>query len=238
MNLIRRALALSSTSIAGLLMLFGAGQANAALTLNVSSINVAYQNSSPVTANLHLNSPLENYPPVYIEPQILNGTLGTLDVNLFAYCVDLLHYSGPGSYNVVSLLSHLNNDVHKYNELAALISANGGPTSNTAAAATQTAVWELIYGDGNVSLSNISNDSSLMTHAATLLHNADVLSNGGTTGSNLNLYVAENSDKQDMLFWSAVPEPSTWAMMLLGFGVIGFSMRRRNKSLPSALLTN
>jgi hypothetical protein len=30
---------------------------------------------------------------------------------------------------------------------------------------------------------------------------------------------------------SAVPEPATWAMMLLGFGAIGFSMRRR-KMLP------
>jgi hypothetical protein len=27
---------------------------------------------------------------------------------------------------------------------------------------------------------------------------------------------------------SAVPEPGTWAMMLVGFGAVGFSMRRRN----------
>ncbi|MDP3782272.1 MAG: PEPxxWA-CTERM sorting domain-containing protein [Sphingopyxis sp.] len=26
---------------------------------------------------------------------------------------------------------------------------------------------------------------------------------------------------------SAVPEPGTWAMVLLGFGAIGFGMRRR-----------
>ena len=32
---------------------------------------------------------------------------------------------------------------------------------------------------------------------------------------------------------SAVPEPATWAMMLLGFGGIGFSMRRRKVSLGS-----
>jgi hypothetical protein len=32
---------------------------------------------------------------------------------------------------------------------------------------------------------------------------------------------------------SAVPEPSTWAMMLLGFGAIGFAMRRRKE--PKAL---
>ena len=28
---------------------------------------------------------------------------------------------------------------------------------------------------------------------------------------------------------SAVPEPGTWAMMLLGFGAIGVSMRRRKR---------
>lgn len=28
----------------------------------------------------------------------------------------------------------------------------------------------------------------------------------------------------------AVPEPATWAMMLVGFGAIGFAMRRRRKS--------
>ncbi|HET6941946.1 MAG TPA: PEPxxWA-CTERM sorting domain-containing protein [Sphingomicrobium sp.] len=27
-----------------------------------------------------------------------------------------------------------------------------------------------------------------------------------------------------------VPEPSTWAMMLLGFGAIGFSMRHRRRA--------
>ena len=30
----------------------------------------------------------------------------------------------------------------------------------------------------------------------------------------------------------AVPEPATWAMMLLGFGGIGFAMRRRRQALP------
>lgn len=30
---------------------------------------------------------------------------------------------------------------------------------------------------------------------------------------------------------AAVPEPGTWAMMLLGFGAIGFAMRRRRQTL-------
>ncbi|OHT20169.1 FxDxF family PEP-CTERM protein [Edaphosphingomonas haloaromaticamans] len=35
---------------------------------------------------------------------------------------------------------------------------------------------------------------------------------------------------------AAVPEPATWAMMLVGFGVVGASMRRRNSGtrLPQA----
>jgi hypothetical protein len=28
-----------------------------------------------------------------------------------------------------------------------------------------------------------------------------------------------------------MPEPSTWAMMLLGFGAVGFGMRRSRKAL-------
>ena len=32
-----------------------------------------------------------------------------------------------------------------------------------------------------------------------------------------------------------VPEPATWAMMLLGFGVVGYSMRRRRTPALSQL---
>lgn len=37
--------------------------------------------------------------------------------------------------------------------------------------------------------------------------------------------ITVNGDFQN----SVVPEPSTWAMMLLGFGAVGFSMRRRRR---------
>lgn len=33
---------------------------------------------------------------------------------------------------------------------------------------------------------------------------------------------------------SGVPEPATWAMMLLGFGAIGFGMRRKAKQKPNS----
>ena len=46
----------------------------------------------------------------------------------------------------------------------------------------------------------------------------------GTTGGNA-------AYSGTLTFAAAVPEPGTWAMMLLGFGAIGFSMRRKRSSV-------
>lgn len=53
--------------------------------------------------------------------------------------------------------------------------------------------------------------------------NGSTASGDGAFGGNINLNAV-----------AAVPEPGTWAMMLLGFGAIGFSMRRgrRVKAIP------
>jgi|SRR5579884_1927906 len=40
----------------------------------------------------------------------------------------------------------------------------------------------------------------------------------------------QNAFEIDDIAVNAVPEPRTWAMMLLGFGAIGFAMRRRRSS--------
>ena len=48
---------------------------------------------------------------------------------------------------------------------------------------------------------------------------------GGITG--IRLQSSQNSFEIDNLRINAVPEPGTWAMMLLGFGAVGYAMRRR-----------
>ena len=64
---------------------------------------------------------------------------------------------------------------------------------------------------------------------------------GGTTGtwttSGITVGKGQTPALSHIIFFgdgSAVPEPSTWAMMLLGFGAIGIGVRRRPKSLRDA----
>lgn len=59
--------------------------------------------------------------------------------------------------------------------------------------------------------------------------------NGGSGGNpNTVYFTAGLNGEQDGLFGSlsAVPEPSTWALMLLGFGAVGVLVRRR-RNMPS-----
>jgi hypothetical protein len=49
----------------------------------------------------------------------------------------------------------------------------------------------------------------------------------GTTGGN-----GAFSGNLSFAATSAVPEPTTWAMMLVGFGAVGYSMRTRSRKQP------
>lgn len=44
--------------------------------------------------------------------------------------------------------------------------------------------------------------------------------------------IGQNAFETDNYVINGVPEPATWAMMLLGFGAVGVSMRRRKSPLP------
>ena len=56
---------------------------------------------------------------------------------------------------------------------------------------------------------------------------------GGPSGNALTLYFSDgiNGEKDGLFGAITVPEPSTWAMMLLGFGGLGFLAARRRRSL-------
>ena len=68
------------------------------------------------------------------------------------------------------------------------------------------------------------------------------LPQGAVTGQNVSTFYFGYDDQptnpdrdfDDMIIRAtvqAVPEPATWAMMLVGFGAIGFAMRRSRKRI-------
>jgi hypothetical protein len=62
-----------------------------------------------------------------------------------------------------------------------------------------------------------------------------VLGGVGESFTGFTITSGQNSAEIDNLaVTSAVPEPSTWAMMLIGFGAIGYSMRRRTNTIRLA----
>lgn len=59
-----------------------------------------------------------------------------------------------------------------------------------------------------------------------------VTGNAGERFNRITFASSQNSLEVDNLaVATAVPEPGTWAMMLLGFGAMGFAMRRRRETL-------
>lgn len=61
----------------------------------------------------------------------------------------------------------------------------------------------------------------------------DQFLNIGTSGGSLTLSQSSNISFSSFI-GGGVPEPSSWAMMLLGFGAIGVSLRRRRKTEMAA----
>jgi len=226
-----------------------AASAAQAVTFTASQVSLVYSNVS--TGDLHKTSNPSTYADnVAISPQTLRGTFSdnpSVTVDLFGYCVDIFETSGTGTFNIVPLTTYLS--AAKANVVAALINAQGDTKNKTHDAAVQLAIWEIINETrGTYDLDKMSgsagqfwvddfrnNPGTIKTLAETFITAAVAAAGNSTQG--LNIYVAQsldsygrNNGKQDMLYWTrtAVPEPATWGMMLLGLGLVGHAMRRRN----------
>ena len=214
---------------AGAAALVAATGANAATNFTVGSL---YNNAPSGTVSLGY-WPNETGYDGSLGPQTISGTFNGSLLNATAFCIELTQTSKSGSFEVVSLSSYLN-DSGRYNNIAKLLSTYGKVGGLTNDVALQLAIWELRYDDGetvksgNFEVENMSSGYDTYTNKAN-----SQLANLGTINTNLQFWVAKAGDKQDLLFVTqtpAVPEPATWAMMIIGFAAIGHSMRARRTS--------
>lgn len=162
---------------------------------------------------------------------ISNGT------SFLAYCIDPFQWtsSTPVLYSVSSL-DTLGNS--KAAEVSRLYSQSYAGTSGSSlnSAAFQLALWELAKDDGKLASGQVhttsGTDSKVVALASSMISNAKT----GVAGPNqyaFNLYTSgKNQDYlvASMTSVTPVPEPETYAMMLAGLGLIGFTANRRRAS--------
>lgn len=97
---------------------------------------------------------------------------------------------------------------------------SGGPTTDADNPANYTLIGTINPGAGN----NINFEVSGATF------NGIMLQIDSSDGSGVTLGTLKQVSYEPFIGAGGVPEPSTWAMMLLGFGGIGMAMRRRRRT--------
>ena len=172
----------------------------------------------------------------------------------YTFCVDLFKDAGDGDY-LISSLSSITANVTKQQQLAALvthadaiINAAGISGRGDATASFQLAIWEVLYETGisgyDVSVGNFSTygDSSTNNYFVPLWGQANGylanVTNGTWTASANRASILFSETAQSQIVPNAIPEPSSWLMMILGFAGIGAASRRKAKAIATALSSN
>lgn len=158
-------------------------------------------------------------------------TNATNSTSFAAYCVDIFHLLHNGNYTLVSGDSYLGTATS--NALGALATNHlGSVVDATTSGAFQLAVWETVFErSANTNLAagsfRAQSNSAVASLAGSWLDN-----NPLANAMSVSVWVStDNIPSQNLVVFSpAVPEPETYAMMLAGLGLIGFTARRRMRA--------
>ena len=152
-----------------------------------------------------------------------------------SYCVDLYQYlpsfgAVSNTYAETNVASYFGSAV-KLDAVGRLFSGfAGGVTSSLASAAFQLALWE-IKNESGTSFNLASGSARFADRVGTDGNAADLaqsyLNGLGSVSNNVQLHVLYSGSQQDVVYATAVPEPSTYALMLAGLAGIGVFARRR-----------
>lgn len=193
-----------------------AGSASASIT--IGSITPGSSTYSGPTPTYDFNSPAGT--PSVSGGAVVSGTTGNHAQPVGStggyYAVGpsdgnpgTINLSSWGDINSISLIW---GSVDTYNTLEFLDASN-----NVLASFGGSSIWTPANGN--------QSDPNTNPVVTFLLSGADV-----SAFSSLRLTSSSNAFEIDnVAINSAVPEPSTWAMMLVGFGAVGFSLRRRSR---------
>ena len=173
-----------------------------------------------------------------------NSTLAP--VTFDSYCIDIFNYLQAGSFELQAFAME---DPVKQAQLRTLLSYTAGFIDAAAtplqakdtSAAIQMAVWEIVNESGTSGYSLGGGLFRIATDWGSVVPNARGLAQsyldnmGGWTADNnyrLRMMTAINpvNNQRQVFLAAAVPEPSAWALMILGFGLVGGAMRARRRT--------
>jgi hypothetical protein len=216
----------------------------------VSSLALATgANASVVITGIALDAPggvsgTITYTPTNPD-YVVNADIGRIKLTtstgdtLLSYCIDIFHDLTTATFTPAAI-STTSLSATKISQISALLSHGESLVTNAdRSAAEQLAIWEIVNeGSGTYSLSSGNLFASNISQNAVSIANSylsNITSGVWTADPSLALAVLTSPNDQTQLVWGAnatkvlgaVPEPATWAMMLVGFGGIGAAMRSR-----------
>jgi len=156
--------------------------------------------------------------------------------SFLAYCVDPTQWVSTSykAQDKFSLgLGHFLTDATvRYNNVTSLFSHAYADslTNATKAAGFQLALWEVFNDDLNLNTGVVkktdSTNVTVLSEAQSLLGN---LANNSWSGASIDYQftVYSSASYQDFITVTAVPEPESFALILAGLGLVGFSVRRK-----------
>jgi hypothetical protein len=214
-------------------------QGAAAGTVNFTGVGTAYPDNSGIVDVSLAGAP---DPQPWTTPITLyTGPDGT-GTPIVVFCDDLFHYiylGSSGTFNTGQVTTDSNGNTLTQQQsgtmglLAQIGLADYRNGNMDGAIAAQAAIWAVEYGSGSISINTVYSGYSPAVDNA-IASDFSAYMKLQYNGSSYAEGLIGTAGVQSQI--TGVPEPSTWAMMLLGFAGVGFAGYRRTKRSTAAFV--